>query len=92
MCSVGASVSLEFDPIHPKGFGGAISNHLSASGLFQFSDGSLGSILPWRVRFGLLDATISILAFLFEPAQGLFLGAIHYDFWGYTVAFEQHQE
>jgi len=48
----------------------------------EFSDGTLGSILPRRVRFGLLDATISILAFLFESAQGLFLGAIHYHFWG----------
>jgi hypothetical protein len=53
---------------------------------------ALGSILPWRVRFGLLDATISILAFLFEPAQGLFLGAIHYQFWGYTVALKQQRE
>jgi hypothetical protein len=40
----------------------------------------------------LLDATISILAFLFEPAQGLFLGAIHYQFWGYTVALKQQRE
>ncbi len=73
MCSVGTNVGLELDGIRPKGFGYASSYHLPASGLFQFPDGTLGSILPRRVRFGLLDATISILAFLLEPAQGLFL-------------------
>ena len=91
MCSVGANVSLELDRIRPKGFGCAGTNHLSASGLFQFTDGTLGSILPRRVRFGLLDATISILAILFEPAQSLLLGAIHYHLWRYTVALEQQR-
>ena len=76
MCSVGTNVGLELDRIHPKGFGCTSSNHLPASGIFQFSDGTLGSILPRRVRFSLLDATISILAFLFESAQGLLLGAL----------------
>ncbi len=82
LCSDGANVGFELDRIRPKGFGCTSTNHLPASGLFQFSDGTLRSILPRRVRFGLLDATISILAFLFESAQGLFLGAIHYHFGG----------
>ena len=29
---------------------------------------------------------------LFEPAQGLFLGAIHYHFLGYTIALKQQWE
>ena len=91
MCSVGANVGLELDCIRPKGFGCASSNHLPASGLFQFSDGTLGSILPRRVRFSLLDATISILAFLFESSQGLFLGAIHYHFWRDAIALKQQR-
>jgi hypothetical protein len=84
-------IGLELDRIRPKGFGCASTNHLSASGLFQFSDGTLSSILPRRVGFGLLDATISIVAFLFESAQGLFLGAIHYHFRGYAIALKQQR-
>ncbi len=92
MCSVGANVSLEFNPVRPKGFHSASTNHLPAGGLFQFLYGTLGSIFPQRVRFGLLDATISILAFLLEPTQGLFLGATNYHFRGYTVVLKQQQE
>ena len=75
-----------------KGFWGSSSSYLSASGLFQFSDGTLSSILQRRVRFSLLNVTISILAFLLEPTQGLFLGAIHNHFWGYTIPLKQQRE
>jgi hypothetical protein len=74
-----------------NGLGAPARTNLPASGLFQFSDGTLSSILPWRVKFGLLGATISILAFLFESAQGLFLGAIHYHFREHTIVLEQQQ-
>jgi hypothetical protein len=61
MCSVRTNVGLELDRIRPKGFGCTGSNHLPASGLFQFSDGTLGSVLPRRVRLSLLydESTIA---------------------------------
>jgi len=89
MCSVGANISFELNRIRPKGFWCTGANYFSAGGLFQFSDGTLGGVLPWRVRLSLLDSTISILALLFESAQ--VFGAIHYNFWGYTVALEQQR-
>jgi hypothetical protein len=48
--------------------------------------------LPWGVRLGLFDATISILAFLFKPALGLFLGSIHDHLGGNPITLEDKGE
>jgi hypothetical protein len=59
---------------------------------FSTPGGTFSIILPWGVRLGLFDATISILAFLFKPALGLFFGSIHDHPGGNPITLEDKGE